>query len=609
MQRCSSVSSRLFTLAVLMFTSGLGSALAQLCGDGIWDIDPCEYCGQDAYFSIGEPEMNHDCLTNIVDLAFFALDYGDSSAGLSGDFNGDLWCDQGDLAVFADNFLHEYGLPMSGCTPCGVIPDTTRGTIRLNFSPIPEEDEDQISLTPGLPEYLYVVVEHCPAMGAIIWGLLTSPNIITSDHYQNGSIQLGAASAFFTSDEGAYIAGGCRVIALDDDPGWVKLIPIEEPTWDIAWAQNPPGRRVGFQRIAHAGINGPPPADSTTIPEPPLACGDSLWTEEPCEFCGRDAYFVTEVTEMNHDCIVDIIDLCLFYQEWNMTGPGLSGDFNGDESVDLLDFLRLQGCWNMEADPCERCSTTVTDCDGTVRISFSADLTDIDRIDIAPLVPTEAYIVAEDCAGLGGAHFEVVVSENVSYDVAFPTQLVIEEKNVPYWPAFGPEPSLLATVVFWVMDTEPAYIQVVGSEVGGAHALRWVRAEDPIQRMAFERIAAGGINIDPPPDEDGCAWMDVAGEPSALEPPALIRAFPNPATGDVRIAFQLPRALSGRVIVCDPAGRVVRQLHAGRLTAGPMNFVWDGCGDDGRRLSSGAYYLRIESAGGTLASSRVIWLQ
>ena len=601
-------------LGTLILSGLLGTlpCLAQLsvCGDGLWELDPCEYCGQDAYAEIGQPELNHDCLTNIVDLGYFAFDYGDSAVGLSGDFNGDLWCNQADLGIFADAYFTQYGMPMSDCDTCGVIPDATRGTIRLSFSPFPEEDEDELALTPGLPENLYVVVEDCPEMTAVMWGLLTSPNIITSANYQNGSIQLGEATAFFTDDDSAYISGGCTVIALDDDPGWVKLIPIEDPAWDIAWAQIPPARRVGFERIAHAGINGPAPPDSIGIPEPPLACGDYFWTEEPCEYCGQDAFGITGVTEMNHDCIVDIIDLSLFYQEWNLTGPGLSGDFNRDEVVDISDFLQVQGTWNLEADPCESCSTSTTGCDGTVRISFQSDLTDVDRIDLMPYFPTEAYIVAENCAGLGAAHFEVVVSANVTHDIAFPTQLVIEEVNVPYSPAFGPQASLLATVTFWVTDTEPAYIEVVGSAVGGPEALRWVRVTDPIQRMAFATIAAGGINIDPPPDEDGCAWMDVLNDPTPTAAlPFRIMATPNPATGEVRIALSLPQALTGRVIACDPAGRIVRQLHAGQLTAGAMQLLWDGCGDNGRRLASGAYYLRGEGAGGTLASSRVIWLR
>jgi hypothetical protein len=48
-------------------------------------------------------------------------------------------------------------------------------------------------------------------------------------------------------------------------------------------------------------------------PPPPPFCGDYIWQEEdPCEYCGHDAYHATGWTEMSHDCWVDLLDLMLF---------------------------------------------------------------------------------------------------------------------------------------------------------------------------------------------------------------------------------------------------------------------------------------------------------
>jgi hypothetical protein len=41
---------------------------------------------------------------------------------------------------------------------------------------------------------------------------------------------------------------------------------------------------------------------------------------------------------MNHDCVINQVDVDLFQEQFNATGPNLSGDLNGDNSVDLADF-------------------------------------------------------------------------------------------------------------------------------------------------------------------------------------------------------------------------------------------------------------------------------
>jgi hypothetical protein len=64
-------------------------------------------------------------------------------------------------------------------------------------------------------------------------------------------------------------------------------------------------------------------------------CHDGIWIER---FCGRDAYLVTGSADMNHDCVVDERDLALFQEQYNESGPNLSGDFDGNGAVGFPDY-------------------------------------------------------------------------------------------------------------------------------------------------------------------------------------------------------------------------------------------------------------------------------
>ena len=74
-----------------------------------------------------------------------------------------------------------------------------------------------------------------------------------------------------------------------------------------------------------------------TEPISPI-CHDGIWCLG--EFCGRDGYLATGFAEMNHDCIVELLDFGLFQMDYLQTGPGLSGDFDGDDRPDMALVLR-----------------------------------------------------------------------------------------------------------------------------------------------------------------------------------------------------------------------------------------------------------------------------
>lgn len=61
------------------------------------------------------------------------------------------------------------------------------------------------------------------------------------------------------------------------------------------------------------------------------------------------------------------------------------------------------------------------------------------------------------------------------------------------------------------------------------------------------------------------------------------------------IAFDLARAGTVRLEVYDLGGRRVRTLVSGPLPAQRHRVAWDGLGDDGRSLPSGAYLYRLDT--------------
>lgn len=81
----------------------------------------------------------------------------------------------------------------------------------------------------------------------------------------------------------------------------------------------------------------------------------------------------------------------------------------------------------------------------------------------------------------------------------------------------------------------------------------------------------------------------VVGLPAGTEP-VLMPVAPNPSSGNMVLAFSLPRGGEVHLAVTDLQGRLVRRLMAGSMSAGPHDWVWDGRGDSGDRVVPGVYF-------------------
>jgi len=86
---------------------------------------------------------------------------------------------------------------------------------------------------------------------------------------------------------------------------------------------------------------------------------------------------------------------------------------------------------------------------------------------------------------------------------------------------------------------------------------------------------------------------------SPATPTLSLRApQPNPASGQTRFSFELPRTEAITLRVLDVAGRTVRTLAAGEeLTVGRHDRVWDGRDDSGASTPAGLYVVQLQASG------------
>jgi len=100
---------------------------------------------------------------------------------------------------------------------------------------------------------------------------------------------------------------------------------------------------------------------------------------------------------------------------------------------------------------------------------------------------------------------------------------------------------------------------------------------------------------------DHCNQVTGVGDTDAAPRPFAVSIAPNPVTSRGVISFSAPAA--GRVTarVVDASGRLVRELGS-FASATPSGVVpWDARDDAGRRLSSGVYFVVLETKGTTVS--------
>ncbi|MCB1164190.1 trypsin-like peptidase domain-containing protein [bacterium] len=103
--------------------------------------------------------------------------------------------------------------------------------------------------------------------------------------------------------------------------------------------------------------------------------------------------------------------------------------------------------------------------------------------------------------------------------------------------------------------------------------------------------------------------VTAAGDGAAPQRSALLANVPNPFNPKTEIRYAVATAGEVRVGIFDVAGRRVATLVAGHQEAGRHSVTWNGTDDSGRALSSGVYFARLETAGGSVDTSKLTLLK
>lgn len=89
----------------------------------------------------------------------------------------------------------------------------------------------------------------------------------------------------------------------------------------------------------------------------------------------------------------------------------------------------------------------------------------------------------------------------------------------------------------------------------------------------------------------------------------LFNNYPNPFNSQTRISFALKNEANVNIDVYDILGRKVRSIPAGNLSSGYHDeFTWNGKGDKGQGVSSGAYLIRV-NVGGSIKIIKALYLK
>lgn len=90
--------------------------------------------------------------------------------------------------------------------------------------------------------------------------------------------------------------------------------------------------------------------------------------------------------------------------------------------------------------------------------------------------------------------------------------------------------------------------------------------------------------------------------------PMLRMLGAHPARGQALLSYRLPASSEVELVVHDAQGRRVRGLVHGRVEAGDHQVRWGGDDDEGRPVSSGAYFVELRAAG-TRVGRKLVWIR
>ena len=251
-------------------------------------------------------------------------------------------------------------------------------------------------------------------------------------------------------------------------------------------------------------------------------CHDNVWS--PGEYCGYDAMFVGGAADMNHDCLVDALDLQLFAHEFmvNAMGPNLSGDFKSagapgpapcggnllcpDNRVTNADFSFFATQLGHTANPCTAVPIPSV-CNGTVALSLSANpniisnnatqgpglynvnvvlngFTNVEMVELVLRASSNISLI-----GLSGNGFDLTGG------LCGPTGSIPDlEQAIVLATPVASGPAIVATLQYIVNDSKPASITILPKSSTCSYAQsRWTDSSVSVSHN-FSSLSGLGLN-------------------------------------------------------------------------------------------------------------------
>jgi hypothetical protein len=85
-------------------------------------------------------------------------------------------------------------------------------------------------------------------------------------------------------------------------------------------------------------------------------------------------------------------------------------------------------------------------------------------------------------------------------------------------------------------------------------------------------------------------------------------AFPNPFNSQTYIAYHLAKETELKISVFDMLGRLIKELYYGRQRAGSYHIYWNGMNENGMKVSSGTYIIRMNTEN-TIQIQKVMFMK
>lgn len=235
-----------------------------------------------------------------------------------------------------------------------------------------------------------------------------------------------------------------------------------------------------------------------------FVCHDGCWEET--EYCGSDAVAATGKPDMNHDCLVDGLDLALWFPDF-YSGTGLSGDFDHINGVGAADLSFLLARMGQTAVPCHSIPIP-TQCDGSISISFDEDPANIVNNATQSTGTHSAYVVVSGVTDLTAIEFGVTTSANITnlsgtFDAGFSGSVVTNFISFGWGanPLTGTE--TVAHFTYTLTDTGPATISIALLPAFPWMRNRWTTLGAPVSHE-FASINSAGINGPTPGSVASC---------------------------------------------------------------------------------------------------------